>query len=327
MKISENCSKFIEENKTKIIYFIIIIILSYLLLIILSAIYNISFILGIENIVATIIFFISIFYIVIAYIQEISKEEPKEPSEPINNNVTKKIERAWKYDAGADKRIQQRLNYFMVAESMLLLSFVTAYSKDIREILIAISIAGITITSLWFIPNVRLLIQAHILERYLLSTDPIYCWHIKSVRRQLNTTLLIHNILPNSLIILWVYLLTFSLIEISVFEFATELLPYCLLILLEIRIILKIIIPGNTKEDEVLKKLRGKGILMVEKNSNERFPNYKLSKTGQIIAKELWITIMLEELILLGHLDKLSEDIPKLWDKYEHDETITHQWI
>ena len=207
------------------------------------------------NIFAKNILIIFIFYFIIDYNRKIRENEPKEPSEPIYNDETKKIERAWKYDDGADKRIQQRLNYFMVAESMLLLSFVTAYSKDIKEILIAIAIAGITITSLWFIPNIRLLIQAHILEKYLLLKDPIYYWHIRFVRCQPNTTLLIHNILPNSLIVLWAYLLSFSFLKISIFEFAIELSPFCLLILLGVRLIIKVIVPRGIEEKEVLKKL------------------------------------------------------------------------
>ncbi len=233
--------KKIKDNKNEII---IGAILSAFIL----GLFYISSILGTANIFAIVIFGILIAFFVRMCLKRDKKEEKERPIELNEHTISYKneIEKAWKYANAADKRIQQRLNYFMLAESMLLLSYVTAVSnsdKSIGEIPTAIAFAGIIITFIWFIPNIRLLIQSGTMEKYLLKKDPIYYDHIKSVRRHPNTTFFVHNILPSSIIVLWAYLFHNSLHIISIYEFSIKLLPFWLLVILGIKIIMKYYFP------------------------------------------------------------------------------------
>ena len=234
MGIFMSFSNFIINNKKEL--FVSICLLLF---------FVIFFLKGYGNLSAYVIFFILALYLIYKYCKNL--EKPPMPDEP-NEEMLKKIERAWKYDNAADKRIQQRLNYFMVAESMLLFSYVTSISLEFNYIPKVIAFTGIIITFLWFIPNLRLLFQAHALERFLLLNDRIYFLHIKSVSRQLNTTLLIHNILPSSIIILWIYLFSLTFFVLSVYNFLIKLLPYCLLLILGIRLIIEYSIPKDIEE-------------------------------------------------------------------------------
>jgi len=129
--------------------------------------------------------------------------------------------RAREYNKNLDRRYQGRVNYILVAESMLLLSYVTAniYSTinktNIRNATAAIAITGIVITICWIIVNIRLSLQIRSLQKYL-KPDSVFKHLIDSVRQQPSAILLLTYILPTTIFSLWIYLIGFAIWEIKI---------------------------------------------------------------------------------------------------------------
>jgi len=117
-----------------------------------------------------------------------------------------------------DVDFQSRINYLLVAESMLMVSFVTALSiKEFSLICTAIALVGTGITLLWLLSNIRLIMQIQKLQiDYLLPNDPVYWDSIRCVRRGPYAAFFLTYALPNLILLLWIFLLFDSCFQINI---------------------------------------------------------------------------------------------------------------
>ena len=91
-------------------------------------------------------------------------------SDKLNNSDA--LDRAWRYYQHADNLLAGRINFFLVAESMLIVSFMTL---DIEFCLrFYITILGLFYTGGWFVVNIGLLKRMEFLKKRLETLDPIY---------------------------------------------------------------------------------------------------------------------------------------------------------
>lgn len=236
MTNSESDSDFIQNIKliltAMILIFFVFFVVSFLNLITYD-----------RNIFAVIILFILILYLIVNAYQKINQKKEIRP-----RPGRKVITRALEYYKQLDGRTQQRENYILLAQSMLLLSIVTALTlvplnDDIFSIPIAIAIVGIVITLLWYLANVRLIRQADVLINNYMFHDEIIRVSITSVRHQPSAVLFLHDILPGSIFILWIYLLYYSVYQIDIYGFVMEIFPYYLLGFLGGGILYKVLLP------------------------------------------------------------------------------------
>jgi hypothetical protein len=135
---------------------------------------------------------------------------------------------------------------------MLLLSYVTAFSfiGRYRDILVAIAIVGIAITSLWYYINTRLAVRLRLLKNDYLREDPVYQEYVKSVDTlpvKIPATKILTIYLPNTLVTLWVFLLIYSIIPWQNIIITLLFLPVAFFIIL--MIFDKIIGFENLKDD------------------------------------------------------------------------------
>ena len=149
------------------------------------------------------------------------KFEIKRPNELHHNEDTK---RAWNYHAAADNLYHQRINYFLVAESMLLFSYVTTFLNtsgfNLNEIRSAIAFVGIIVTFSWYYVSLRLSIRMKKLKyKYLIPNDPVYWDYIESFRHRLLLDRLFSHLSVLVIMLLWLYLFYFSLWQIDMLFF------------------------------------------------------------------------------------------------------------
>ena len=87
--------------------------------------------------------------------------------------------RAWEYLKHSNQDLHGRTNYFLVAESFLIVSFTTTLAASpsleplAAKLRIAISVLAIVYTFVWLHVNVRLEWRFHILYSYM-RADPVY---------------------------------------------------------------------------------------------------------------------------------------------------------
>ena len=139
------------------------------------------------------------------------------PTELQYNQDTK---RAWDYHAAADNLYHQRTNYFLVAESMLLFSYVTTFLNtsgfNLNEIRSAIAFVGIIVTFSWYYVSLRLSIRMNKLKyKYLILSDPVYWDYIESFRHRSLLNRLFSHLPVLVIMLLWLYLFYFSLWQID----------------------------------------------------------------------------------------------------------------
>ncbi len=159
-------------------------------------------------------------------------------------------ETAWEYYKELDRRIQQRENYILVAESMLLLSYVTAFtSHSPFGFQTPVAIVGIVITLSWYYANLRLLIQSEILIDDYLFENPVIKRSITSVIRYPNAKNFLHDLLPGSVLLLWIYLLYFSLYSVATYDIAKEIFIFYFLVLMLVRLLIYLLLPRKPKKD------------------------------------------------------------------------------
>jgi len=232
----------IRETFINVIIFFLIIIIAI-----------ISFCLKSLNFGAVIIFILLITHCAYSHWKEIKKQKEwtindiKKEDRKMKNQHLNLIRAQMEYYKILDFRLQQRENYVLVAESMLLLSYITASTPFmVTELQMPIATTGVIITFLWYLANLRILIQSDsVLKEYLFRG--FIKRSIISVRHQPSGKLLLHDILPSAIFILWIYLLIYSLIQINVNEFTIGLLPYVLLIILGFKLFTKVLLPRNDK--------------------------------------------------------------------------------
>ena len=100
------------------------------------------------------------------------------------------LRRAWEYHKEADNLYHRRFNFFLVAESMLIVSFTTILTVDDKSlepfnIAKAIAILGLIFTFSWFYVNARLDTRIYYLKKnYLERGDSIYREYMNSFKFQ-----------------------------------------------------------------------------------------------------------------------------------------------
>lgn len=85
-------------------------------------------------------------------------------------------ERAWKYLQHADTLHSSRLNFALVAESMLVVAFFIVPESLTAEwvLRLAITVLGLVYTLGWFYVNARLSVRMQVLHRHLKANDTTY---------------------------------------------------------------------------------------------------------------------------------------------------------
>lgn len=127
-----------------------------------------------------------------------------------NKKDLEETERAYKYFKHADDHYATRINFFLVAESMLVISFVTIMLHGFWTIGIAISLVGIIFTCSWLYTNARLEKRfRHMIEKYL-RNDPLYKDYYTSAGGKKSTFFLTY-MLPISIILLWIFFICTSI--------------------------------------------------------------------------------------------------------------------
>ena len=128
-------------------------------------------------------------------------------------------DRAWNYYAHAGNLLQARINFFLVAESFLILSFVTTL-LDIKSgrvpvantVRLGVGLLGIVYTSVWLYVNARLDMRVKPLHKVLMEADQsIYDTPYIKVVGGLSTTPFLVYLLPASLLLFWSFLLPFGI--------------------------------------------------------------------------------------------------------------------
>lgn len=119
------------------------------------------------------------------------------------------IEKAWKYYEHADNLFTGRINFFLVAESMVLVAYVTLLQEECYEWLrLAIAILGIVYTFIWFYTNFRLAKRTSFLSSAYLEQDIIYKKYLCSTPKTPSSQNLMTYGLPIPTGILWAFLLS-----------------------------------------------------------------------------------------------------------------------
>jgi len=124
----------------------------------------------------------------------------------------KNFDRAYKIFSHGDNLYHQRINFFLVAESMLVISYVTSFPEDhfLKGIGQGICMVGLIFTTIWLYTNARLGYRViYMIQKYL-KGDLIYDDYIDSAKGLYSKTLLTYA-LPVSMNLLWLYFLCLSL--------------------------------------------------------------------------------------------------------------------
>ncbi len=136
-----------------------------------------------------------------------------------NNRANRRLRRSMEYNEFqqwydiykyADNLFHQRFHFFMVAESMLIMSFATAiillYSQ--KGIIIAIAILGLLFTFSWAYINRRFDFRLMFLNQEYLPRFPKYKEYLKSVSlKTIPTGMFLTNLLPTFTFFFWYLLL------------------------------------------------------------------------------------------------------------------------
>lgn len=125
------------------------------------------------------------------------------------------IERLWQYRTQAENVFYQRINFFLVAESMLLVAYATVLSKE-NFLFTAITIItiGILLTVIWLIVNHRQKITVDHVRNYIIDKLPEY----RSLRQNrpksfISSWILMTYLVPLLLIFSWITLLVVFLVD------------------------------------------------------------------------------------------------------------------
>jgi hypothetical protein len=160
-------------------------------------------------------------------------------------------ERAWKYYSEIDKLLHDRVNYFLVAESMLLFSFISAYltsQEDLIQIRPAIAFVGIVITLIWFYTNRRIRIKMRNLYEIATNKDPLIFDYRRAIKISPTEEVMLTTFLPSSILLLWLYLYAFS-IGVNLKYFMEFLLPIFILLLIILFFVIEYIMPPKNPEE------------------------------------------------------------------------------
>jgi len=141
------------------------------------------------------------------------------PNNQYNNN-SKKYEwkRVWEYHKEADNLFHRRFSFFLVAESMLIVSFATIMDKTDNIVQTAIIFLGLVYTFGWMYVNARIAIRLNYLKNnYLIEHDPIYRGYMESVNTIFEKFFHFNiYILPKMTFLFWLFLLLYTIIGLPI---------------------------------------------------------------------------------------------------------------
>jgi len=128
--------------------------------------------------------------------------------------------RVWEYHKNADNLFVSRFNFFILAESMFIVSFATIVASKSSEMLIPIKIAivilGLLFTIGWYWVNKRLLEKIWYLKyHYLEKFDRIYLDYMRAEANSKERTtrhVVQTYVLPYSTMVFWLFLLFYVIL-------------------------------------------------------------------------------------------------------------------
>jgi hypothetical protein len=113
----------------------------------------------------------------------------------VQDVIPQDIDKAWKYYEHADNLYASRVNFFLVAESMVVVAYVTLQGSE-KLLRISIAILGLLYTYIWFDVNLRLAIRMTFLDQKFLPHDKIYDQYTKSVSTGCPSRFFLTYVLP-----------------------------------------------------------------------------------------------------------------------------------
>jgi len=115
-----------------------------------------------------------------------------------------------------DRIFTSRVNLFLIAESLLILSYVTILCNNLREFSYLLGLTGIIITSFYFkvlSGNYKILEK---LKKVALDEEKDYCPHYRKMKRDIyfrhRSNLILGISIPGVFLTLWIILFIFSFI-------------------------------------------------------------------------------------------------------------------
>jgi hypothetical protein len=117
-------------------------------------------------------------------------------------------DRAWRYYQHADNLHAARINFFMVAESMLVVSFATTVAQELVYLRYVITVLGLVYTACWFLVNrgiVRRMFQV-----LLPRLDSLYREY-NAVPTRIESRIFLTYVVPIITLLFWMTLLGFQL--------------------------------------------------------------------------------------------------------------------
>ncbi|MCJ7572283.1 MAG: hypothetical protein MUO82_10490 [Candidatus Thermoplasmatota archaeon] len=138
--------------------------------------------------------------------QEITYYKPDYKYENKKNKY--EWQRVWEYHKHADILFHQRFAFFLVAESMLIISFATLFNQPEKHVKIAIGILGLIYTYGWYFVNVRLDKKMEFLKKdFLEKYDSLYKDYMNCVRDIKRWDIFNDEIFPIATFLFWIFLL------------------------------------------------------------------------------------------------------------------------
>lgn len=121
-------------------------------------------------------------------------------------------ERLWKYYQHADNLHSTRINFFLVAESLLIGVYIQLFlAKSIPSgtsfWMFIVWLFGIVVTVGWWLVNWRLSKRMQKLNDVLKDKDPAYKFYLEAVTDKWSSNIFLTFVLPLSTFILWICLL------------------------------------------------------------------------------------------------------------------------
>jgi hypothetical protein len=117
-----------------------------------------------------------------------------------------KLDRAWRYHQNADSLNSGRVNFFIVAESMLVVGYATTSNERFWLRLFLIFLGLLYTLAWWYLCNRLSTRMDYLSKHYLQKLDPIFKEYIESATGPFGKTVLC-TILPLGTLLFWVLML------------------------------------------------------------------------------------------------------------------------
>jgi hypothetical protein len=160
--------------------------------------------------IITITTIIGMLILEIKYMWDLPDHEPQQMSNNAWNSIKDDLIISYYH---ANRMYHQRVNFFLVAESMLVVSFITSITnlvtglENIKFVRVVIALLGLIFTISWFYVNKRLDWRLTYLNTNYMKKFRIYENYLDSVgRHTLHSGLFMSNILPATTFFFWYFL-------------------------------------------------------------------------------------------------------------------------